>query len=197
VRSHQGWEHPYYWAAFQVNGLAHGTGGPESKQLPTEVLRHIEEAYEENVESIRGGLVVDKDRMVSDSLILLEQMAENPEEVVEALAPAERESIVDILRALEGQSAGVRDEAELLALADAVNRLVEETPALAALLLPEEMDVGAVQEERKITLEDYGADAPESQYVQEYAPQIRNHIVECRQELERQLHELFPEERER
>ena len=197
VRSYQGWEHPYYWVAFQANGLAHGPGVSGPKQLPTEVVSRIEEAHQESLESMRGGLAVDTDRMVSDSLTLLEQMTENPEEVVGALVPTERQRTVEKLRALEEQSAGVQNEAELLALADAVNGLVEKTPALAALLLPEGMDVGAAQEQRRITLEDYGADAPESRYVQEYAPQIRNHIVECRKELERQLQELFPEDQKR
>ena len=32
VRERPGWEHPYYWAAFQVSGLAHGA--PKSVQIP-------------------------------------------------------------------------------------------------------------------------------------------------------------------
>jgi hypothetical protein len=165
---------------------------------------------------------MDTEKTVRDGIRLLEQIARNPEDVVEALAPAEGKRTVEKLCVLEEQSAGVQNEAELLALADAVNRLIEETPALAALLLPDEMDVGTAQEVRKITLEDYAADAPESpyvqgysaqevrkitlesygtgapesRYVQEYVPQIRNHIVECRKELERQLRELFPEDQE-
>ena len=35
VREHPGWEHPYYWAAFQVSGLAHGARKPEQAPLPT------------------------------------------------------------------------------------------------------------------------------------------------------------------
>jgi tetratricopeptide (TPR) repeat protein len=35
VRKHPGWEHPYYWAAFQVSGLAHGT--PKSVQIPLSI----------------------------------------------------------------------------------------------------------------------------------------------------------------
>jgi len=194
VSSYQKWEHPYYWAAFQANGLAHGPGAPGRKQLPTEVVRRIEEAHEESVGNMRGGLAVNKDRMVSDSLILLEQMSEYPKEVVAALAPAERKSTLENLRSLEEQSTGVQNEEELLALADAINRLVEKTPALAALLLPEGMDMGAAQEERRITLQDYRGDAPKGQFVQEHAPQIRNHIIECRMELERLVQGLSPDE---
>jgi CHAT domain-containing protein/tetratricopeptide (TPR) repeat protein len=35
MRAHPGWEHPYYWAAFQVSGLAHGTPKPVQVPFPT------------------------------------------------------------------------------------------------------------------------------------------------------------------
>ena len=197
VRSRRSWKHPYYWAAFQVSGLAHGSSAAESEQLPAEVLQHIEEADHQRVERARGGLAVDTEKMMSDSLILLEQMTENPKDVLRELTPKQRVKVIAALRDMETQGAEAQSRAELMTLADAVTSLVEETPALAALLLPEEMDLEAAQVERRITLEEFGANHPESRYVQEYAPQIRNHIVECRQELERQLQELFPEDQER
>lgn len=140
---------------------------------------------------------MDAEKMMQDSLILLEQITENPNDVLWVLGPKAQNEVLAKLRNLEKQAAEARSRDKLLALADAVNRLVEKTPELRKLLIPEGMDVGAAQEERKITLEDYGASPPESQCVQEYAPQIRNHIVECRKELERQLQELFPEDQER
>jgi CHAT domain-containing protein len=33
VRSQPGWEHPYYWAAFQISGLAHGPAGLSSNKI--------------------------------------------------------------------------------------------------------------------------------------------------------------------
>jgi len=35
VRAHPGWEHPYYWAAFQVSGLAHDGHEQVQKTLPS------------------------------------------------------------------------------------------------------------------------------------------------------------------
>jgi CHAT domain-containing protein len=31
VRGSPGWEHPYYWAAFQVSGLAHSADKPDRR----------------------------------------------------------------------------------------------------------------------------------------------------------------------
>jgi CHAT domain-containing protein len=39
VRAHPGWEHPYYWAAFQVSGLAHGW--QEKENLTVDQLQNI------------------------------------------------------------------------------------------------------------------------------------------------------------
>lgn len=54
IRSSPGWQHPYYWAAFQVSGLAHGTDGPGSARLPDEVAvnmgRRITRTWREHKE---------------------------------------------------------------------------------------------------------------------------------------------------
>jgi hypothetical protein len=198
VRERSGWEHPYYWAAFQVSGLAHSSGGSGSAHHALEdMVTRIDGAHNESMENTRGGSAMSAAKEVQDSLVLLQQLTRYSKRVLSKLDQAERDKVREELRALDDQTAGVSSEAELLDVADAVHRLVEETPALKTLLLPEEMDVEAAQEERRITLEDYGANPPESRYVQEYAPQIRNHIVECRQELERQLQELFSADQER
>src|SRR3712207_9072108 len=64
----------------QASGLGLGPGAPEPTRLSPKVVTHIEEAHQDSVESTRGGLAVDTEMMVRDGIILLEQMAENPEE---------------------------------------------------------------------------------------------------------------------
>jgi tetratricopeptide (TPR) repeat protein len=187
VRNRPGWEHPYYWAAFQVNGLAHGPHEPELSHLSDELMRRIEKIHHE---SVRGGSIVNVAETVRDGQVLLEQMTEEPEAVLKVLDPEEQTRVVTELRTLDGRAGGVRTEADLLYVADAIHRLVEETPALAALLLPQEMDVQAAQNQRKIIPAYHEVTSSESQYAQEHAAQIRNHVIECRKELEQALQRL-------
>ena len=55
---------------------------------------------------------MDTEKTVRDGIRLLEQIARNPEDVVEALAPAEGKRTVEKLCVLEEQSAGVQNGAE-------------------------------------------------------------------------------------
>jgi hypothetical protein len=80
------------------------------------------------------------DEAVRNSQALLEQISGQPEAVLAALDPGERVRVVDELSALAERASGVQAEADLLYVAEAVHGLIEETPALAALLLPTETE---------------------------------------------------------
>jgi hypothetical protein len=191
VRSLPGWEHPYYWAAFQVSGLAHGPREPGLSSLSDEVVRRIGEMHDE---SVRGGLAMDAAESVRDSQVLLEQLIEEPEAVLEALDTEEQARLVAELGTLDYRAAEVRTEADLLYVADAIHRLIEETPTLAALLLPQGIDMEAAQNQRKITTDYHEATSSRGRYVQEHAAQIRNHVVACRRRLEQTLERIAQEE---
>lgn len=136
--------------------------------------------------------------MVRDSQALLEQMSAEPEAVLEALDPAERSRVLKELRVLAEQTSEVEAEADLLYVADEVHRFVEETPALATLLLPSDMRVTAAQERpktRKITADLDEKLYRKSRYAQEQAVQIRNRVVECRARLERALRDRSQKQR--
>jgi hypothetical protein len=45
VRSRPQWKHPYYWAAFQANGLAYAADEPELTRRPTDATGHIEKSH--------------------------------------------------------------------------------------------------------------------------------------------------------
>jgi hypothetical protein len=184
VRERAGWEHPYYWAAFQATGLAYEGEKSRSARLPDEVAVHVEEAHHDSMERVRDGSMVDRSRIVGDSLVLLRQMRRRPDRVRAALDRTEqREQVVTRLRGLEEQAAEVQTETGLLELADAVHRLVEETPALARRLLLKEMDVEAARNERTFYLEDSEA-SPEDPHVQEHMAQILNEVREIRWKIE-------------
>ena len=120
-----------------------------------------------------------------NSIALLERMATYSEKMLKILTPAERISVEAELRTLADRAGKVRTEADLLYVADETYQLVKGTPALAALLLtrrrsirPEYFTGGYDTEDRK------------AEYAQAHAAQIRNHVVACRDSLERALEEL-------
>lgn len=129
-------------------------------------------------------------KVIRGSSILLQQMSRHPERVLTKLEPAERVRVTEEMRRLAKRAGRVRKESDLLALADAVHRLVENTPALAALLLPPETDVIRNQELRDVVPGDYHeGDSPEDRYVRKHMDQIPNQVIECYQRLRQTLRE--------
>lgn len=169
-------------------------------QWPDDARTRDPEMHDESVRSIRGGggPDLDAEEIVWSSQALLEQMTEEPEAVLEALDPAEQARVVVELRALADRSAGVRNETGLLHVADDIHRLVEETPALKALLLPKEMDVVEEQNERTYTLGIHEeATSSETEYVQERELQVLNEVlVNCHKTLKQKMQESLEENSE-
>jgi len=102
------------------------------------------------------------------------------------------------LRALADRCAEVEDKEALRHATDAVHRLVGETPALGALLLPRETSVTLPRERpttRKVTFEYDQKAYRKSRYAQDRGAQIRNHVVVCRQKLESALQEYSEDRR--
>ena len=137
---------------------------------------------------------------VQSSRKLLERMARKPEEVLEALDPLERRSVLSELGVLADQAASVQSEEDLSRLSDAVHRLSARIPSLS------QQEIGVAEPprqpvRRKITFEydekayrigshrDVKEDdeARKRVYAMEHAAQIRNYVVECRLRLEKAL----------
>jgi len=137
---------------------------------------------------------MDATQMVEDARILLEQMSESPDTVLTSLDQAEQSTVIAALAGLADRAAAVQTEAELLTVAEAMHRLVEDTPALRALLLPSEEEVAAARAQRTITLADHRATTNTNAHVHAHAAQIRNTMVECRQRLEQALREQTQQE---
>jgi hypothetical protein len=133
VRSQPFWQHPFFWAAFQVNGLAGDPGATDAVHLPDSV---IEEVGALHGSGSRGGLAVDADDVVRNAEAMLGKLNRRRDRVLaqldeEGLTPLARQLDDLVMRATEVQTQG-----DLIDLARAIHELVEETPALRALLLP-------------------------------------------------------------
>lgn len=124
---------------------------------------------------------------VEEALILLEQMSEDPNEILQVLDEAEQSAVMKDLDVLSERAATIQDGADLLSLVDAIYRLVEDRPGLEALLLPEGTDVEEEQFQRTVTLGDQQATMELNAYAQQRAPQIHNAVIECRAQLKAAL----------
>ena len=124
---------------------------------------------------------------VEEALILLEQMSEDPNEILQVLDEAEQSAVMQDLDVLAERAAIIQNGADLLSLVDTINRLVENRPGLKALLLPEGTDVEEEQAQRTVTLGDQQVTMELNAYAQQRSPQIHNAVIECRQQLEAAL----------
>jgi hypothetical protein len=124
---------------------------------------------------------------VEEALILLEQMSEDPNEILKVLNEAEQSAVMQDLNVLAEQAATIQSGADLLSLVDTIHRLVEDRPGLKALLLPEGIDVEQEQSQRTVTLGDQQVTTELDAYAQQRAPQIHNTVIECRTQLEAAL----------
>ena len=127
------------------------------------------------------------EQSVEEALILLEQMSEDPNEILQVLDEAERAAVMKDLDVLAERAATVQSGADLLSLVDAIHRLVEDRPGLKALLLPEGTDVAQERAQRSITLADQQATMGLNEYAQQRAPQMHNAVITCRTQLEAAL----------
>jgi hypothetical protein len=127
------------------------------------------------------------EQSVEEALILLEQMSEDPNEILQVLDEAEQSGIMQDLDVLAARAAIIQSGADLLSLVDAIHRLVEDRPGLKALLLPEGTDVEEERVQRSVTLGDQQAIMELNTYAQQRAPQIHNTVITCRTQLEAAL----------
>jgi hypothetical protein len=125
---------------------------------------------------------MDAKQTVEDSLVMVQQMSGAPEEVLAVLDWAGQEKLVVELPLLSEQADEVqRTGVGLLALAEAIQRLVEGIPALAALFPTTQAGV-----RRSATEEDLDAMFSRER-AQQQAAQIYNSVVELDKRIKQEL----------
>ena len=124
-------------------------------------------------------------RQIRSAEILLEEISEEPEVVLYALQAEERVMMLSALRLIEEQSSSIAGMEDLVAMSNAVYNTVTGFPELRQILLPSHERDDSLQ--RQITTAQHLAARADDQYVQERIAQIRNHVLECRESLEKAL----------
>lgn len=125
--------------------------------------------------------------LVQDAELLLKQMKGLPKSVLAAVPLAGRSDFIAAMDALTDRADKVQTEEDLLALADAIHRLVEEMPQLRALLLPDGRNVAPTHVPRQVTPEDHEKTSGKNEHVQARAVQIRNSVIDCSKTLKEVL----------
>jgi hypothetical protein len=154
--------------------------------MPDDAVSGIEEAHRDSIERPRGGLAMDATTVVRNSLVLLEDIDEDLDDIRATLDPAERDRMVADLRALDKQAEQARTADDLLKLSGAVHQFVEVTPALAGFR-SKKADAEAV--ERSKFSWKHLEEPPDAQYVWENVTGITNYLHKIRWNLEEQPQE--------
>ncbi|MDM8529276.1 CHAT domain-containing protein, partial [Anaerolineales bacterium HSG24] len=199
VRQRDYRQHPYYWAGFQVNGLAHQTIESAFRSAPqTDVSKLVN-----NMRQTRGDNSMNLDTMIDSANLLLKTMFENRTYLMSQLTESEQSTVKAELTRLAEKIAkieiedvedveeieDVEDEDELWNVAHEIHCLVENIPALRAELmeeLPPDVQVADRQQQRfkKKSIKVIKKKAEKKIYVAEKKAQTENHLNKLRQVLE-------------
>lgn len=194
VRTELRLAHPYYWAAFQVFGLGHAPRRLALDLAPHPLPSREQQRSPTMTRQKRGAHMNNeqqKAQMIQGAIDLLEQLAEEPEPLVANLSAADLQALAGSLHRLAKQAETVQNMADLLVLSDAVHLVIERNPTLRTWLM-DEQPVGPAQAQRSALLHDFLAADQQQTQAQEYVAVIHNHLIECRQELERILQVQAP-----
>jgi CHAT domain-containing protein len=191
VRAQPGWSHPYYWAAFPVSGLAFGEVGAGVEAAPAS--RSLD-ATSANAERGTGEAAMSNGvetqavmHFVDNTIELLEQMEEEPEDTLARLEASGQRTLLMGLRAIARRAREVQTGEQLVTLAVAVHDLVAQAPALVTFLCGSTADAS-----RQSTSELHTATAQtlEIEYVRKRAEVMTVVIHRC----EREFAALSPED---
>jgi len=118
---------------------------------------------------------------------LLEELREYPDIVFAVLDTTEQDAFMAQLASLAQQAAILQNGADLLGLVPDLYHLVADRPGLRECFLSSKSDLGAARAQRGVTLQDVQAGANRNMYLEERAPQIRNAVITCHEQLAKAL----------
>ena len=166
----QTWSHPYYWAAFQVNGLPslpqEGFALPKKSEpvkWPPDLLDHIEKDKQRSI--ITRGMTMDDQLIKMNADVLLKTMQRFPSQILPALR---RHPLSEEL----AQQSIVADPLNVdIQIAKALLRIVMDNPTLRQAF--PESEVGEIRFD-----EELDEQSRESRPIQEQIIPLRNKVVD-------------------
>ena len=132
--------------------------------------------------------------IIEQAELIIKQLAENPRSLRRCLDKATTEQVIAKLTDLSEQAGRVDSETDLLALADGIQRLIEDAPTLKTLFPNLKSDRG----QRELTIAEFNkitADKPKPT-TKDKAGQLKNHLTTSREALHKALRVNINESRE-
>ena len=133
---------------------------------------------------------MEAESIIQSAEMVIQQITDNPQEILAVLTPGERANLIEKLGSFSTHAAVLSTLPELVEMADSICRMVENHPALRPLFFEAQFDVNKAQLRRKISLADHQAITGADQYTQARAIQVKNSVLECRDQLQKALGEL-------
>ena len=130
---------------------------------------------------------MDMQEIISNVEAILVQMGDYPDEILKSLPKNERRRLIGELDELSDCAASIQTQTDMLEFAESLFQVVERSPMLSDLLLETGSGPNGGRVLRKITFADFQANEEDDSYVQERASQIRNTVLECRDQLVKAL----------
>ena len=167
------WSHPYFRAGFAISGLPH----QPIKQTLTTRLNQLKKESQQ-----RAGSPMNKERIIKDSPIILDQIADYGPQLKEAFAKDQTSGVIfaTLLADLTKKARKIQNEADLLFIAHAIQILVEDTPPLRQLLMDEPAsEISKAQLTRAVTILKHRPNQNDDQRALEQKPTLIQDMVEC------------------
>jgi len=125
---------------------------------------------------------MDTSALIVNIQLVIEEINENPDEVLAAVAPAQHSQFLQAMADVAAEASDVSDEPELYQWAKRFFAHLEKYPAVQALLL--EDGASMVSEiQRKISQSEFSESANQKEQAQQSAVQMRNAVLDCREKL--------------
>ncbi|NJP07911.1 MAG: CHAT domain-containing protein, partial [Chloroflexaceae bacterium] len=192
IRQQPQWQHPFYWAAFQVSGLAHQPSArPTRTTPPASSLATAEQAHLQAIS--RGGKSMSNDAqqhaddLFEIAILRLDELYDDASVLLRKAGAAQLTQIMERVNQLAQDTAALADDDET-GLLDVVNQLlnlIEEDATLRERLIPADTDIAAARAQRTVTQHV----AAQSQKEQKRAA----HIAECKQTIHNDMRRVCTE----
>jgi len=145
----RGYDHPFFWAAFQPLGAAFHAQPVANWPRPelTRIPRH-------HSQTVRGAIMPTPQDILQDAKSMLQVMVLDADLFSEWMDASEQARLRHSLELLLSQAQAVENDDDLLALADALLKTIETFPVLREEFLGE-VDPSQEQRNRVVSLEEY------------------------------------------
>ncbi|MGB1250896.1 MAG: CHAT domain-containing protein, partial [Candidatus Promineifilaceae bacterium] len=170
----EGWTHPYYWAAFRLTGLPYPATAQAISGWPPAIDTLYTQKRRERL-ARQGVRTMNSQDMIVGAEALLEDITASADLFTTDIPDTELATFVALLGDLQTAAAQMQTQADLLALADAVQIVLTELPHVRAWLFEPETN-HAAEAQQRISFNQSVREDPAQQQLLDATPTLSNDI---------------------